>query len=243
MKRCADKFGFGRLLTDLLYPRRCAICDEVLPMGEGLICRGHNSLPYVKPPSCMVCGKEVDSEERELCLDCEKHSRNFERGFPVFNYVEPVKASVLAIKYHNKKEYCDFYGAQMAEKVRPYVRRYGIDAVTCVPLHRRKQRQRGYNQAAVLAKVVADELGLPFCGDMLVRRKYTTPQKKLDNLERANNIKTSMDIGRVYPEYRNILLVDDIYTTGVTIDVCAGLLKKAGARHVYYSSVCVGKGC
>ena len=189
----------------------------------------------------MVCGKEVDSEERELCLDCEKHSRNFERGFPVFNYVEPVKASVLAIKYHNKKEYCDFYGAQMAEKVRPYVRRYGIDAVTCVPLHRRKQRQRGYNQAAVLAKVVADELGLPFCEDMLVRRKYTTPQKKLDNLERANNIKTSMDIGRVYPEYRNILLVDDIYTTGVTIDVCAGLLKKA--RHVYYSSVCVGKGC
>ena len=170
MKRCADKFGFGRLLTDLLYPRRCAICDEVLPMGEGLICRGHNSLPYVKPP-------------------------------------------------------------------------YGIDAVTCVPLHRRKQRQRGYNQAAVLAKVVADELGLPFCEDMLVRRKYTTPQKKLDNLERANNIKTSMDIGRVYPEYRNILLVDDIYTTGVTIDVCAGLLKKAGARHVYYSSVCVGKGC
>ena len=119
----------------------------------------------------------------------------------------------------------------MAEKVRPYVRRYGIDAVTCVPLHRRKQRQRGYNQAAVLAKVVADELGLPFCEDMLVRRKYTTPQKKLDNLERANNIKTS------------ILLVDDIYTTGVTIDVCAGLLKKAGARHVYYSSVCVGKGC
>ena len=113
----------------------------------------------------------------------------------------------------------------MAEKVRPYVRRYGIDAVTCVPLHRRKQRQRGYNQAAVLAKVVADELGLPFCEDMLVRRKYTTPQKKLDNLERANNIKTSMDIGRVYPEYRNILLVDDIYTTGVTIDVCAGLLK------------------
>ena len=131
----------------------------------------------------------------------------------------------------------------MAEKVRPYVRRYGIDAVTCVPLHRRKQRQRGYNQAAVLAKVVADELGLPFCEDMLVRRKYTTPQKKLDNLERANNIKTSMDIGRVYPGYRNILLVDDIYTTGVTIDVCAGLLKKAGARHVYYSSVCVGNGC
>ena len=197
-------------------------------MGEGLICRGHNSLPYVKTPSCMVCGKEVDSEERELCLDCEKHSRNFEKGFPVFNYVEPVKASVLA---------------QMAEKVRPYVRRYGIDAVTSVPLHRRKQRQRGYNQAAVLAKVVADELGLQFCEDMLVRRKYTTPQKKLDNLERANNIKTSMDIGRVYPEYRNILLVDDIYTTGVTIDVCAGLMKKAGARHVYYSSVCVGKGC
>lgn len=218
------------------------MCDEVLPFGGDLVCRRHRDLPYVRPPVCLKCGKEVDSEEREYCLDCDKHVRSFDRGFPVFNYVEPVKASVLAIKYHNKVEYCDFYGRQMADKVRPYVNRYGIDAVTCVPVHRRKQRQRGYNQALELAKVVARELELPLCRDMLVRGQYTTPQKKLDNLQRANNIKQSMRCGKVYPEYRNILIVDDIYTTGVTIDVCASILKNAGAHKVYYSSVCVGKG-
>lgn len=232
----------NEIITDLIFPRRCAICDEVIPYGGGYVCSGHTNLPYVKPPFCMRCGKEIDSEEKEFCLDCEKHVRNFDRGFPVFNYLEPVKTSVLAIKYHEKIEYGDFYGREMAAKVRPYINRYGIDAVTCVPLHRKKLRHRGYNQALVLAKVVAKELGLPLCSDMLVRNRYTTPQKTLDNVERANNIKQSMAIGKVYPQYKNVLIVDDIYTTGITIDVCASLLKKAGACHIYYSSVCVGKG-
>lgn len=230
------------MFTDLFYPRRCAVCDEVLPFGGSLVCDIHTDLPYVESPVCMLCGKEIDSQERELCLDCEKHFRNFDRGFPVFNYVEPVQARVLAIKYHNKLEYCDFYGKAMADKVRPYVKRYGIDVVTCVPVHKRKLRQRGYNQAEVLARVVASELGLPLRTDMLQRKVYTTPQKKLNNLERANNIKESMMTGKVYREYRNVLIVDDIYTTGVTIDVCAGILKKSGAQHVYYSTICIGKG-
>ena len=229
-------------VMDLIFPRRCAVCDEVIPYGGGYVCGSHTDLPYVKAPVCMKCGKEIDSEEREFCLDCEKHFRNFERGFPVFNYLEPFKASVLAIKYHGKREYCDFYGRIMAEKVRPYIKRYGIDAVTCVPVHRKKRRQRGYNQALELAKVLAKELELPLCPDMLVRNRYTAPQKELNNLERANNIKMSMSVGRIYSQYRNILIVDDIYTTGATIDVCASLLKSAGARNIYYSSVCVGKG-
>lgn len=114
--------------------------------------------------------------------------------------------------------------------------------MTCVPVHKKKRRQRGYNQALELAKVLAKELELPLCPDMLVRNRYTAPQKELNNLERANNIKMSMSVGRIYTQYKNILIVDDIYTTGVTIDVCASLLKSAGARNIYYSSVCVGKG-
>ena len=234
--------NIAELFTELFYPRRCAVCDAVMPVGGGLICGKHIRLPYVRGPVCMRCGKEVDSEEREFCLDCERHTRHFDRGFPVFNYEDPVKASVLAIKYHNKKEYCRYYGLQIADKVRPFAARYGMDAVTCVPLHRKKQRQRGYNQACELARVAAEELGLPLCSDMLVRNKYTTPQKTLDNIGWANNIKESMASYTVYPQYKNILIVDDIYTTGVTIDVCASLLKKAGAQHVYYSAVCIGKG-
>lgn len=230
------------ICMDLLYPRRCALCDAVVPFGGGLICGKHKALPYVTGPLCMKCGKEVDTEEQELCYDCERHVRNFDRGFPVFNYEEPVKASVLAIKYHNKREYCDFYGREMVEKVRPYVGRYRMDGIAYVPVHRRKLKFRGYNQAQILADKVSKLLGLPVLDDILIRKEYTSPQKTLDNIQRANNIKESMTIGRLYPGHNNILLIDDIYTTGVTIDVCAGLLRKAGAQHVYYSTVCVGKG-
>lgn len=237
-----DRLNLTESFIELLYPRRCVMCDEVLPYGGAAVCGRHGKLPYVKPPCCMRCGKEVESEETEYCLDCERHVRSFDRGFPVFNYEEPVKSSVLAIKYHNKQEYCDFYGAQMAEKVRPYVKRYGIDGVAYVPVHRKKLRARGFNQAYVLAKRVAEALELPVMKDALIRKNYTAPQKELDNVQRANNIKESMAVGRIYPECRNVLLVDDIFTTGVTIDVCAGLLREAGAQHVYCSTICVGKG-
>lgn len=233
----------GELLTDMLYPRRCAVCDRIVPFGGELICREHTGkLPYVTEPACLRCGKEVESESLEYCMDCERHSRSFDRGFPVFNYEEPVKSSVLAIKYHGKQEYCDFYGRELGKKLAPYVFRYDIDGIAYVPVHRRKLKERGYNQAYLLAKSASKELKLPVLTDMLVRKEYTSPQKLLDNLERANNIKMSMDIGKLYEGHKNILLIDDIYTTGVTVNVCSDILRKAGAEHVYVATVCIGKG-
>lgn len=228
--------------TDLLYPRRCAVCDEVLAFGAGLLCDRHKSLPYVKEPCCMRCGKEVESEEKEYCYDCGRHVRSFDRGFPVFNYEEPVRTAVLAIKYHNRQEYCDYYAGEMAAKLRPYVKRYAMDGVAYVPVHRRKKRMRGFNQAEVLARRVAKELRLPILEDALVRKSFTTPQKELNDVQRANNLKSSMSVGKIYPGCRSVLLVDDIFTTGATIDVCAALLKEAGAQRVYFSTICIGNG-
>ena len=238
-----EKNKTGNWLLNAVYPRRCPICDGLLSREELYLCR--NCVEKIHPilgARCKKCGKPVGSEE-EFCRDCSRTRHSFDRGFAPYGYHGELEASLMRFKYHERQEYAGFYAHAAFFYVGKQIQRRNPEVLVPVPLHPARQRKRGYNQAAVLAKVVADELGLPFCEDMLVRRKYTTPQKKLDNLERANNIKTSMDIGRVYPEYRNILLVDDIYTTGVTIDVCAGLLKKAGARHVYYSSVCVGKGC
>lgn len=229
-------------ITDLVYPRRCAVCDEVLGFGAGLVCGRHRNLPYVKEPCCMRCGKEIESEDMEYCADCERHSRSFDRVFPVFNYEEPVKSAVLAIKYHNKREYCEYYGECIANKLRPYVDRYALDGVAYVPVHKRKRRIRGYNQAELLSKVVSDRLGLPLLDGALIRTSFTTPQKELSNVQRANNLKQSMAVGTRYPDCRSIVLVDDIFTTGATADVCAGLLKEAGAQHVYCATVCIGGG-
>ena len=98
---------WNRAMIDLVFPRRCPICDEVMPYGAKGICGKHELLPYVTEPTCMKCGKSLDDEELEYCADCRTHTRSFERAYPVFRYVEPVASSVLAIKYHNKREYVE----------------------------------------------------------------------------------------------------------------------------------------
>ena len=86
---------WNRTLMDLVFPRRCPICDAVMAYGEQGICNRHKTLPYVTGPVCMKCGKELSEAEQEYCEDCRRHTRSFERAYPVFRYEEPVASSVL----------------------------------------------------------------------------------------------------------------------------------------------------
>lgn len=230
------------IFVDLLYPRRCPVCDEVIAQGTGLICKKHESLPYIKSPDCYKCGKEIDDENEEFCKDCRNTRHHFERGFPVFNYVEPIKSSVLSIKYKNKREYSDYYSAEMAKKLKQYMKYMQLDAIIPVPLYKGKRRERGYNQAELIADRLSKHIGVPVKSDILVRDRETTPQKELDNLERANNIKNAIRVNSIPEGVRNVLIVDDIYTTGATIDACGEKLYLAGVQNVYFSTICIGKG-
>ncbi len=233
-------------LLDLIFPRRCPICDRVLGNvdewngSRELICAGHDELPFVGKVRCMKCGKEIESDTREYCDDCEKYPKTFKRCYPLFNYVEPVRSSILAVKYKNRREYCDYYGGAMAERLCETVKRDGIDVLVPVPVHRHKLKTRGYNQAQVLAEITGRHLGIPVCTDMLVRLEDTRPQKELDNLQRANNMQNAFGAGKVHSEYRRIMIIDDIYTTGATMDTCAGILMEMGAEAVYGAVVCIG---
>lgn len=230
------------IFIDLLYPRRCPMCGDIVAFGQGYLCDKHKSLPYVEAPCCLRCGKEIADDTKEYCDDCTRHKRDFVRGYPVFNYIEPVKSSILAVKYKNKREYCDFYGMEMARKIKPALARMGLDAIVPVPIHKHKKRQRGYNQAELLADVVGKCLGIQVISDMLVRTIDTKPLKELDNVQRANNMKFAIKKGRVHDACRNVLLVDDIYTTGATAQICTELLQEMGVEHVYVTVACIGKG-
>lgn len=230
------------IFVDLLYPRRCPVCDEVIAQGAGLLCGSHKELPYVKMPCCMRCGKELENDYQEYCHDCFVHERHFIRGFPVFNYIEPIKSSVLSIKYNNKREYCDFYSREMAKKLMPYMEMLRPDAIIPVPMYKDKRKERGFNQAEVLAKKLGKILGIAVYSDILMRERETKPQKELDNLERANNIKNAIRINKIPDDLKNVIMVDDIYTTGATMEACAKRLDSAGVENVYFTTVCIGKG-
>lgn len=234
------------MLLDMIFPRRCPICDRVLGNINGcggsrcLVCSEHDDLPFVGRVRCMKCGKEIETDTAEYCSDCERYPKIYKRCYPLFNYIEPVKGSILAVKYRNRREYCDYYGSAMAEMLCDTVRRNGIDVLVPVPVHRHKLKNRGYNQAQILAEAVGRHLAIPVCTDMLLRLEDTRPQKELDNLQRANNMKNAFGAGKSHRNYRRIMIIDDIYTTGATMDTCARILMEMGAEAVYGAVVCIG---
>lgn len=233
----------GDIFWDSIFPRRCPVCEKiVMPKGE-LICPGcRAALSYVRRPVCMCCGKEIASETEEYCPDCAKKRRSFERGIALLNYNEAARASLAAVKYHNKREYLDFYAAEMAKRLGPAVRRMGVQALVPVPVHPERLRTRGFNQAAELSRRLGKRLGIPNEERILFRTKKTLPQKDLGPAERLKNLEQAFGAGSVPAGLKAVLLVDDIYTTGSTVEACARALRRAGVRRVCFAVIAIGSG-
>lgn len=234
---------YPSFLIDLLFPRRCPVCDGiVMPKGR-LICRPcMKKLSFVKDPVCKRCGKEIISSDIEYCFDCVRHKRTFEYGRALINYDEKAGSSMAKIKYRNKREYLDFYGEAICARYEKVIRRMGADVLVPVPVHPSRRRERGFNQAELLARRIGERLGIPVSPQMLIRNKKTMPQKGLDPGGRLKNLEEAFTAGQVLKEVEGVILVDDIYTTGSTIEACTRALKKAGVKRVYFLAICIGRG-
>ena len=232
---------------NLLYPKRCPGCDDVLYDRKSAIrpricavCE--KKLPCIRQPICLKCGKQLDEEEAELCGDCRRRTHFFERGMAAFSYSDLMKNSMYAFKYNNRREYAEFYAESIYSLAGEAVRAWRAEVMIPVPLHRSRERARGYNQANVLAGCLSPLLGIPVDNEILYRIRKTIPQKELNDRDRLGNIKNAFITAANDVKYKRIILVDDIYTTGTTIDECARCLKAAGAEKVFFLTVCVGRG-
>ncbi len=229
-------------ILDILYPRRCPICQEVVKKRGEMICPScRKEIAPIQEPVCKKCGKPIMDAAEEYCCDCGKMGHLYTRGLAVLPYTGKVRKSLHQIKFHNKKEYLDFYGPYMAEVLGKRILAWGAQALIPVPLHRSKRRKRGFNQAEILAVEVGRALGIPVRTDVVQRIRNTRPQKDLSLRERQNNLKGAFKISQYDVELKKIILVDDIYTTGSTIDGIAGKLLEQGAEEVYFIALCIGK--
>lgn len=190
----------------------------------------------------MKCGKEIERKEQEYCSDCIRIPKHYVKGYPVFHYVEPVKKGVAAFKYHNRREYAEFYCETILEQFGESFQELNLDGILPVPIHRHKLRIRGYNQTELLSRRLSRILQVPHYKDLLVRRIDTTPQKELNDKERLNNLKRAFFLRQNDVKLERVLLVDDIYTTGATIEACTEVLLQSGVQAVYYTAICIGKG-
>lgn len=232
----------GRWALNLLYPKRCPGCEDVLETGE-LICREcRMKLLYIREPACKKCGSTLESEQMEYCYDCSRKQHVYEAGKAVFVHQGIIRDSLYRFKYADKRDYAGFYAAETARKYGNWIKSREIDAIVPIPLHKKRRRKRGYNQADLYANELGELLELPVLKNALVRVKNTRPQKDLSALERKNNLKKAFKCNKSIVQSKKLLVVDDIYTTGSTIDAAAGELQKAGAQKIYFASVSIGRG-
>jgi ComF family protein len=235
-------------ILDMIYPVCCPVCSEiVIPKGERICPSCREKLQYIKEPRCKKCSKPIEIEEKELCGDCEHKKFHFEKGYAVWVYDETMKRSIANFKYHNKKEYAKFYIDEIVRLYGSVIKKLSVDAIVPVPLHPSKYRERGYNQADILAKGIGKKLELPVISKLLLRTKKTLPQKKLSDKERFRNLQEAFQYNeKVTDAYQGkltkVLLVDDIYTTGSTIEACSKQLLTNGVKEVYFIILCIGKG-
>ncbi|MCR5294224.1 MAG: ComF family protein [Lachnospiraceae bacterium] len=233
--------GAGSFLLDLLYPRRCPVCHEAAPFGKDICPECRKKLPLYTGKRCVKCGKPVRPYESR-CEDCKKNPHFYTRGVGVYIYNELMRESIAYMKYKGRKEYGEVLGRLAFEDAEACLRSFRPQAVIPIPLHKDKLRQRHFNQAEEIARPAAALLGVPLLSDALIRAERTGAMKELSAAQRAENLRGAFKAGRRSFSFSRALLVDDIYTTGATVDAAARVLREAGVREIYFMSVCIGAG-
>lgn len=229
------------LLFQLLFPLHCPVCDRIVrPFGEKICLECMPKLKLLTPPWCMQCGKKLYREE-EYCADCRRIRHRYIRGRALYEY-NSAAPSIYRLKYGKRQEYADYFGEEVSRYLGVFIRQVKPDALVPIPLHRKRQNRRGYNQAALLAEAIGAYTGVQVCGKLLARVKNTAPLKRQNPQERQNNLKKAFIIAQNDVKLDTIIIIDDIYTTGSTIDEAAAVLHAAGVKNIYFITLACGAG-
>ena len=215
----------------------------------GLICpQCEEALPFVGDMRCAKCGKPLAGAappglrpEALLCRDCASRERMFVRCRCLMKYGEAARELMTEIKYHGKREYTELLAALAADRLGDWIRELSPDCLVPVPVHPKRLRTRGYNQAGEIARHLGRLTGIPVREDLLVRTRNTFAQKELNAGQRLLNLQQAFACTGRLPQGSGILLLDDIYTTGSTMEACTERLLEAGAAAVWGLCICGGE--
>lgn len=234
-------------VISMIYPKRCPLCGEIIKGNQKLACDScYEELEYIEEPRCKCCSKAIEQEESEYCYDCNRKEFYFESGVALWNYSSQMKQSLAKFKYHNRREYGEFYGEEFVKIYGDALMNLEPDALIPVPIHWTRYIKRGYNQAAVIANQIGKRLHIPVVEDLLIRTKKTIAQKHLDDKGRERNLQGAFAISEKWKKIEHnmecVVIIDDIYTTGSTINTCAKILMQQGIKEIYFGVLCIGSG-
>ena len=223
-------------LSSLLYPAACVVCSGEVERTEYL-CQGcRERAPRITAPFCAKCSEPFTGAITQTfsCANCEHRTLHFDSAVAAYRSRGPVRKLVHEFKYGHHRYLQYPLAAWLGETLSdPRLRGREFDLIVPVPLHPARERERGFNQAALLAELLARKITLPL-RPVLERIRYTTTQTAYDRAERIENLRDAFRL-RKNRDVRglHVLLIDDVLTTGSTLSECARILRKAGAVSVH----------
>lgn len=218
---------FKGAALDLLFPQKCLGCGEE---GEFLCRNCQQTLPRIIPPVCPKCGRPQSSGI--ICSNCISWQNNIDGIRSPYKFEGLMRQAVHQLKYKNLRS----LARPLAMLLKNYLIHHPLpgQALVPVPLHHKRLRERGYNQSYLLAQELSKLINLPVVDDCLIRVKYLLPQAQTKSVnERLNNVKQAFSCLNSRLQNTQVLLIDDVSTSGATLDACASALKAAGAISVW----------
>jgi ComF family protein len=230
-------------LLNFVFPLDCKICEKPIRESKGYsICEDcFKTIELIERPYCAKCGKpliptDFFKQNREiLCLDCKRKKYSFEFSRSTGIYDKVLKKCIHLFKYYGEKKLAKPLGKLMVDSlVKNDEFKRKIDLIIPVPLHRNDLKKRGFNQSVLLGKVTGDYLSIPVRENVLVKKKLTPFQVNLSKKERKINILGAFSVEKPEEiEGKNILILDDVFTTGATVEECTKELMKARAKNIF----------
>lgn len=231
-------------LLDYLFPPVCLNCSDRV-INQGSFCsKCWLEIDFISKPYCKICGAifNISHLENLICSRCVKASPDFDQARSIIKFNYKSKKLVHAFKYFDRFEIAKLFAKLIWYRYASEDIMSNIDYIIPVPMNRFKRIFRRYNQAQILAKEISHLLKKPMLNDLLIKLKWTKSQTFLSKKKRETNLIGSIEFNKEYYsklQGKNILLVDDVMTTGATIQYCSKVLKKAGAVRVNVITIAI----
>ena len=223
---------------NLFFPSRCVLCDRVVKGKKSVCSECYEKLTFLSDErTCKKCSHPI-SEGAVLCDACLVHQHYFTANFAAAVYKKEVREAIIKYKFYKRPDLHRGLAGLILMRLAKFDLLPKFDAVIGVPLSEKRLEERGYEQAVLLAKVVAEELRVKLLRKCIKKIKDAPAQSKLSYAKRQQNLRGAFEIvNHKKVKGKVILLIDDIYTTGATVDEISKILLEAGAKEVYVATV------
>lgn len=230
-----DKFfWFKEKVYNLIFPIKCGFCNDITQNGSYICdkCREKINI-FERENTCKFCGTKLIDKNR-ICKKCAESKIYYDEFIYFAEYSDTLRSKMLQYKFNDKKYLKDFF----AEILTKYLIGVDVEYIIGVPASKKRIKERGYNQTNLIAKRIGDILNITYIPDLLVKTRDTEHQTNFSRAERKNNVKNSFKVADKYSiSEKKVLLIDDIFTTGSTVNECSKMLKKSGAKKVIVATI------